>query len=338
MTLRVTRRLGTRRLGAVVGAAALAGSLASCASVAGISDPPTATVGGAVSSSRAQAIAAQVIDTAEKATATPGAEGDALRDSAFTGDALTAAKADAKLAGTLSQDQKDAVTLTPTPPVVLAVSNGLSYPRSMVVQTTRAKSGLPVLSLLVTPDVRTAFKIAASAPMLPATEVPAFDQVTQGAPSLGDDAAGLAVEPEQLVGAYAASLAYPAPPATDNRPFTDDAFANKIKAAAKDQADKVASVGSFTEQHLAKDVAGGLRLAGDRGALAFTVMERKDTLLNKASGTINVSEPFKALTGVSSVKAEATLDSLEFVVFVIPDSGQAQVVAAQENLVSATGT
>jgi hypothetical protein len=67
-------------------------------------------------------------------------------------------------------------------------------------------------------------------------------------------------------------------------------------------------------------------------------MERKDTLLNKASGTINVSEPFKALTGVSSVKAEATLDSLEFVVFVIPDSGQAQVVAAQENLVSATGT
>jgi hypothetical protein len=29
---------------------------------------------------------------------------------------------------------------------------------------------------------------------------------------------------------------------------------------------------------------------------------------------------------------------LEFVVFVIPDSGQAQVVAAQEHLVAATGT
>jgi hypothetical protein len=68
------------------------------------------------------------------------------------------------------------------------------------------------------------------------------------------------------------------------------------------------------------------------------VLERKDTLLNKTSGTINVSEPFKALTGVSAVKAEATLDSLEFVVFVIPDSGQAQVVAAQEHLVAATGT
>ena len=327
-----------RRLTAVAGATLVAAALAGCASVAGISDAPTATVGGAVSSSRAQSIAAQVVQTAEKAAATPGADGDSLRDAAYTGDALTAAKADAKLAGTLTQDQKDALTLTDAPPVVLAVSNGLSYPRSMIVQTTRAKSGLPVLSLLVTPDVRTPFKIAASAPMLPATEVPAFDQVTQGAPSLGDDPSGLAVEPEKLVAAYAASLAYPTPnPATDP-PFTDDAFANKIKAAAKDQADKIASVGTFTEQHLAKDVAGGLRLAGDRGALAFTVIERKDTVLNKTTGTINVSDQFKTLTGLSSVKAEATLDTLEFVVFVIPASGQAQAVAAEEHLVAASGT
>jgi len=328
----------TRRLAAVAGSGLLAVSLTSCAAVAGISDAPTGTVGGAVSGTRAQTIAAQVIDTAQKASAAPGAEGDTLRDAAYTGDALTAAKADAKLAGTLSQDQKDALALTPSAPVVLAVSNGLSYPRSMVVQTTRAKSGLPVLSLLVTPDVRTPFKIAASAPMLPATEVPAFDQVTQGAPSLGDDAGGLAIDPEKLTGDYAASLAYPAPAVAGDRPFTDDAFAAKVKAAAKDQADKVASVGTFTEQHLAKDVAGGLRLAGERGALAFAVMERKDTVLNKTTGTINVSPQFTVLTGLSSVKAEATLDTLELVVFVIPDSGQAQVVAAQEHLVSATGT
>ena len=98
---------------------------------------PPATVGGAVSGTRAQSIAAQVMDTAQKAAAAPGADGDTLRDAAYTGDALTAAKADAKLAGTLTQDQKDALALTPAAPVVLAVSNGLSYPRSMVVQTTR---------------------------------------------------------------------------------------------------------------------------------------------------------------------------------------------------------
>lgn len=334
----MTRPGPRHRLVGIAGAALLAATLAGCTAVAGISDAPTATVGGAVSSARAQAIAAQVVEAAQKSTAAPGADGDALRAAAYTGDALTAAQADAKLAGTLTQEQKDALALTPAAPVVLAVSNGLSYPRSMVVQTTRAKSGLPVLSLLVTPDVRTPFKIAASAVMLPATEVPAFDQVTQGAPALGDDAAGLAVTPEKLAGAYAASLAYPAPAASGDQPFTDDAFATKVKAAAKDQAGKLESVGSFTEQHLAKDVTGGLRLAGDRGALAFAVMERKDTVLNKTSGTINVSDQFKALTGLSSVKAEATLDTLEFVAFVIPDSGQAQVVAAEEHLVSATGT
>jgi hypothetical protein len=208
----------------------------------------------------------------------------------------------------------------------------------MIVQTTREKSGLPVLSLLVTPDVRTPFKIAASAPMLPATEVPAFDQVTQGAPSLGDDAVGLAVDPSELVGAYAASLAFPVPATVPDQPFTDDAFAAKVKAAAKDQADKITSVGTFTEQHVAKDVTGGLRLAGERGALAFAVVERKDTVLNKGSGSINVSDAFKALTGLPSVKAEATLDTMEFVVFVIPGSSQAQVVAAQEHLVAASGT
>jgi hypothetical protein len=331
-------RLARRRLTVLAGAALLTATLAGCTAVAGISDPPTATVGGAVSGTRAQVIAAQVMDTAQKGAATTGADGDTLRDAAYTGDALTAATADAKLAGTLTKDQKDALAVTSAAPVVLAVSNGLSYPRSMVVQTTRAKSGLPVLSLLVTPDVRTPFKIAATAPMLPATEVPAFDQVTQGAPLLGDDPAGLAVEPGKLVGAYAASLAYPAPAAVPDQPFTDDAFAVKVKAAAKDQADKIASVGSFTEQHVAKDVTGGLRLAGERGALAFAVMERKDTVLNKTAGSINVSDAFKALTGLSSVKAEATLDTLEFVVFVIPNTGQAQVVAAQEHLVAATGT
>jgi hypothetical protein len=330
---------GMRRgLTVLAGAALLTASLTGCATVAGISDPPTGTVGGAVSGTRAQSIAAEVMDTAQKAAAAPGADGDTLRDAAYTGDALTAAKADAKLAGTLTQDQKDALALTPAAPVVLAVSNGLSYPRSMVVQTTRSKSGLPVLSLLVTPDVRTPFKIAASAPMLPATEVPAFDQVTQGAPSLGDDPAGLAVDPATLAGAYAASLAYPTAAATADQPFTDDAFGSKVKAAAKTQADQLTSGGTFTEQHAAKDVAGGLRLAGDRGALAFAVMERKDTVLNKSSGAINVSDPFKVLTGLSSVKAEATLDTLEFVVFVIPQSGQSQVVGAQEHLVAASGT
>jgi hypothetical protein len=326
------------RLTAALGALALTAGLSGCASIAGVTDVPTATVGGALAASQAQALAAQVVQTAQKAAAAPGADGDPLRETAYTGDALVAAKADAKLASTLSQDQKDALTLTAAAPTVLAVSSGEAYPRVMVVQTTRAKSGLPVLSLLTTPDARTPFKIAVSAPMLPSSEVPAFDQLTKGAPVLGDDATGLAVDPEKLLAAYAASLAFPAPTAAADAPFGDDAFAAKLKQSAKAQNDALSGVGTFTQQHQAKDVVGGLRLAGGKGALVFAVMTRKDTLLNRTQGTITPSPQFQALTGLTSIKAEAVQDSLELVLFVVPDSGRAQVVGAEEHLVSASGT
>lgn len=332
------RWLSPRRLLGTVAAVSLSATLTGCATIAGVMDPPEVKVGGAVSSTRAQTIAASVIDTAQKAQAAPGADGDALRDSAFTGDALTAAKADAKLSSTLTQEQKDAAALTDAAPTVLAVSSGLTYPRFLVVQATTAKSGLPVLYLLSTPDVRTPFKIAASAPMLPSAEVPAFDRVAQGAPALGEGSEGLAIDPEKLLAAYASALAFPTPQPQTDPPFTQDAFATKVMDNAKAQGDQLASTGSFTEQHLAKDMAGGLRLANNEGALVFGVLDRKDTILNRAQGTVNASPQFTALTGVSTIKAEAVLDTLEFVVFVVPDTGQARVVAAEEHLVSASGT
>jgi hypothetical protein len=174
--------------------------------------------------------------------------------------------------------------------------------------------------------------------MLPSSEVPAFDQLTQGAPVLGDDATGLATDPEKLLAAYAASLAFPAPAAGADPPFGDDAFAAKLKQSAKAQNDALSGVGTFTQQHQAKDVVGGLRLAGGKGALVFAVMTRKDTLLNRTQGTITPSPQFQALTGLTSIKAEAVQDSLELVLFVVPDSGRAQVVGAEEHLVSASGT
>lgn len=329
------------RVAGLLTVVALAASLSSCATIAGVSDVPTASVGGAVSSARAGAIAAQVMSTATKAAAAPGADGDALRAQAYTGDALTAATADAKIASTLTQQQKDALALTSAAPVVLAVSGGLTYPRVMLVQTTRSASGLPVLSLLTTPDARTPFKIAASAPMLPSAQVPAFDQLTQGAPALGTGA-GLAVDPQKLLAAYAASLAFPAPAAADAAdpaaPFASDSFAESVRKSAKAQSDALSGVGTITSQYSAKDVVGGLDVAGGKGALVFTVMQRKDTILNQTRGTITPTVQFTALTQLTSIKAEATIDTLEFVVFVVPSSGQAQAVGAQEHLVGASGT
>jgi len=344
-------RSSSRRIVGGLGAGLLSLSLAGCATVVGVTDAPTATVGGALPSPQAQAIATQVVAAAEQATAAPGAEGDAVRATAFSGTALTAASADAKLAATVSQEAKNARTLTASPPVVLAVSRGLDYPRSMVVQTTRAQSGLPVLHLLTTPDVRTPYRIAASTLMLPSAAVKAFDKVAQGSPVLGDGS-GLVVRPEDLTKRYAASLAFPAaaapteaPPteatptdAPTDAPFSDDTFATGVRASAVSQSQGLATIATLTQQHDLADVIGGLRVAGGKGALVFTVLDRKDSVVNKPGAVVAPLPAFTALTGLTTVTAEASQHTLEFVAFFVPERGQAVVVGAEEHLVAASGT
>ncbi|WP_411285414.1 hypothetical protein [Lapillicoccus sp.] len=340
-------RSSNRRIVVGLGAGLLSLSLAGCATVVGVTDAPTATVGGALPSSQAQAIATQVVAAAEKATTAPGAEGDAVRATAFSGMALTAASADAKLAATVSAEVKNARTVTASPPVVLAVSRGLDYPRSMVVQTTRAQSGLPVLHLLTTPDVRTSYRIAASTLMLPSAAVKAFDKVAQGSPVLGDGSS-LAVRPEDLTKRYAASLAFPAAasptdaPPTDapptDAPFSDDTFATGVRASAVSQSQGLANIATLTQQHDLADVIGGLRVAGGKGALVFTVLDRRDSVVNKPGAVVTPLPAFTALTGLTTVTAEASQHTLEFVAFFVPERGQAVVVGAEEHLVAASGT
>jgi len=331
------RQRGASRLVVALVAGALSALLTACAGLAGVSDAATQTVGGAVRPTQAQTIAAKVIGESERAAAAPGPEGDALRAEAYTGDALVAATADAKLAATLSAQVRGARTSATSPPVVLAVSRGPSYPRSMLLQTTRAQSGLPVLHLLSTPDVRTPYRIAASTPMLPSASVRAFEPVTQGSTALGDGS-GLVRRPEELAQAYAASLAFPAPAPAADRPFAPDTFAAGVAAGASSQNQDLGGVGTFAQQHEAKDITGGLRVRGNAGALVFAVLDRTDTLLNKTPGTLKPSAPFTALTGLSTVKAEAQLRTLEFVAFLVPDAGQVVVVGADEHLYAASGT
>lgn len=330
-------RLRGRRFVTGIAAGLLGASLTGCAAVAGVSDPPTGAVGGAVRSAQAQSIAGQVVGDSEKSVAAPGPEGDGLRASVYTGDALEAARADARLAPTLSQETRDARTLTAQAPVVLAVSRGTGYPRSILVQSTRARSGLPVLYLLMTPDVRTPYRIAASTPMLPSASVKAFDAVTQGSSALSDGA-GLVDQPETLARRYAGSLAFPARDPDPDPPFAPDVFAAGVRAGATSQSQGIDGIGTFTQQHEPKDVTGGLRVKGDRGGLVFAVLDRKDILLNRTQGTLTPSAQFTALTGLSTVKAEAQLKTLEVVAFYVPDAGPAVVVGAEEHLYAASGT
>ena len=329
-----TRR---RAVPTLILAAVLTGLLSACGALVGLGPVPTGSVGGAVDSSRAQAIAARVVAAAVKAEATPTSAGDAARRLVYTGDALAAATADARLAATTDAKTTDERVLTAAPPVVLAVSRGLTYPRAMVVQTTRATSGLPVLYLLTTPDVRTPYQIASSAPMLAGASVKVFDPLTRGSLPVGSGD-GLSVTPTALTAAYAASLAFPAPTGkATNTVVPNDSFAQGVRASAANQSRGMNGRGTLTEIHTAKDVVGGLRVVGGAGALVFVAMNRSDSFLNRASSTITPSKQFTALTGLKTVTSEANLSTLEIVVFAVPETGPAVTVAAEEHLYAASG-
>lgn len=349
LTLRsLTLRRSARARAAVRGpvlALVVVTALSGCGALVGLGPVPTDTVGGAVDAARAKTVAARVIADAVKADAVPKAAGDASRAAVYSGDALVAARADAKLTSVTGATGRADRALSGTPPVVLAVSRGLTYPRSMVVQTTRAKSGLPVLSLLVTPDVRSPYRIAASATMLPGASVKSFAPLIQGSDPLGGGAgggagagAGLAVAPLTLTKQYAAALAFPAPKPTGATSFvTGDSFASGVRASAANQNTSMHGIGSFTQEHTARGVLGGMRTADGTGALVFAALDRRDTFLNRAKGTLKPSASFTLLTGLSSVTAEADLSTLEIVVFFVPDTGQAVTVAAEEHLYDASG-
>lgn len=331
----MTRRPRTLLL--LVSAVVLAGLLSACSALVGLAPVPPRAEEGALDAAQARTIAARVVASAVTADSMPTSAGDAARRTAYSGDALAAASADARLAATGDAKKTADRALTATPPVVLAVSRGLPYPRSMIVQTTRAKSGLPVLSLLTTPDVRTPYRIAISAPMLAGASVKGFDPLTRGSEGVGTGA-GLAVAPATLTTTYAASLAFPVPTAKGPSPFVpDDSFAQGVRASAANQNKSMDGRGTFTQVHTAKAVVGGLRVAGGAGALVFTAMDREDIFLNRTAGTLTPSKPFTALTGLTSVTSEADLSTLEIVVFFIPDSGQAVTVAADEHLYDASG-
>ncbi|GAA1892908.1 hypothetical protein [Lapillicoccus jejuensis] len=318
-------------------ALAAALGLGACGVVVGVGPAPTATVGGVLDSARAQEIATRVVGQARQAAATPGAVGDALRTAAFTGDALVAARADAKLASATASTVKAQRELVAAAPSVLAVSRGASYPRTIVAQSRYEQSDLPVLLLLVTPDARTSYRIAASVGMLPGTQVPGFDQVSTGSAGLGAADVADGGRYGTLLDGYASSLAYPAPTSTTAPGVAaGDRFASAVRTNAAAQAKAVAAIGSFRQVHDLRSVVGGLHTADGRGALVFATLDRSDTLLVR-SGTLRLPSTFTVLSGLSSVSSEADLTTLEVVALVVPPDGDATVVGGEEHLYAASG-
>jgi hypothetical protein len=326
-----------RSLRASTGGVVLALVLTACAplnGVLGIRDVPAPQPAGAVSASRADEIATAVLRTADQEKPA-GKTGDQARAAVFTGMALTAANAEARIAANLPAAARRQLESSDEPPVVLAVSAGSAFPRQIVVRTTLKESKLPVLHLLVSPDVRTPYRIAASATMVPGASVRPFAPLATGSSPLGT-AAGLAITPEEILASLPASLNFPTAGDRDPR-IAADSWTTALRQAVTAKASSLQAVGTLTQQHSSRGVIGGLRASGDQGAVVFLALDRRDVLVNKTGATLVPTPAFTVLSGKKSVATEAVTQTLEFLVIEIPATGPARVVAASEQLYAAQG-
>jgi hypothetical protein len=76
-------------------------------------------------------------------------------------------------------------------------------------------------------------------------------------------------------------------------------------------------------------------------ALVFGVLQRTDSFAVKSSQNVNTAanKAFVLLTGRKVITKSASITTLEFVVFTVPQStGQAKLVAAREQIVAGSGS
>jgi hypothetical protein len=312
----------------------------------GIHEAPAArTTSAPMTVDQAKSILARVFTAAYLGETTTGAAAGEQRRTAYTGQGLRGVEGRVKLASV-----QPAVTTSPLlapHPKLLAVSRGFGFPRFIVAQTVASDGGLPVLHLLVSPDAATPYRISMSVEMVPPATVQPFDRLTSGSPLVANGtgplvtkSAGLAVAPDTLLSLYAAKMAFPAK-AVSKPPFAQDSFSGQLQSGAAAAAAAVSTQASFTQVHkVVPDSVYAVRVAsGD--ALVFGVLERTDSFAVKTSQNVNTAanKAFVLLTGKKLITQSASITTLEFVVFSVPQStGQAQLVAAREQIVAGSGS
>ena len=307
--------------------------------VLGIREPPKANPALApVTVGQAKSILTRDFTAAQQGGATTGAAAQAALSTAYTGEALRAAKARVRLVAVQPVSGESPV-LTPLQPRLLAVSRGFGFPRLIVAQTVAAEGSLPVLHLLMSPSAATPYRISMSATMLPSSSVKPFGPLIQGSPLL-TNGAELVVSGTALLGAYAAGMAFPAKAVT-NPPFVADPFSTQVHVRAAGVANAVATQATFSQVHkvVPNSVYAVRQANGD--ALVFGVIERTDLVKVKEGQAVNTAsnKAFVLLTGKSAVTKSASITTLEFVVFSVPQSkGRAILVAASEQVVAGSGS
>lgn len=297
--------------------------------------PPEVTTAAPLSAPGAQSIADRVMSAAAAAESVPGADGDKQRAAVLTGSALALATAAAKLPP--EDKATGAPVQKPASPKVLAVSRGRSWPRAMFVETTRGDGG-QTLSLLLCRDANSQFKLAASATMQPGASVPALDTFAAGS-AVNPDTKGLVGQPAPLLTEYAAAVAYPKPKTPEHFDLGSDQFATVLRRNAAAQAKALGTLATFAQKHAVDSKQFFSFRLRSGGVVVFGLMKRTDTLTLKPKGkALTPSADLARLLKKKKLAKSATIATYESVIFTVPATGKAAMVAADEQLISAAGS
>ncbi len=329
------------RLLPVVLAAVLCTALAGCGigdRIVGTRAVPVEATGGAPLDERTSvAIVARVLGEAATASAADTAPGRADRARVLAGQALAAADAAAGVRDPASTPDPVAV---PAPPEVLAISAGRAWPRTILATTLDERSSTRHLHLLVSSSASRPYVLVATVPMTAGTSVPALGPVVRGAEPVGSLTKGDARAGLVLL-AYARALAHPRPTAT-TLIGTSDPLARDLTANAAAQTKALGALADLTQTHaLAPGIAGrplGFALAGG-GSVVFGQLLRTDrVVLRPKAKEVVLPADIARLVKRAKVTRQVTVRTLEDVIVVLPATGPARVIGAEEQRLDATGS
>jgi hypothetical protein len=221
----------------------------------------------------------------------------------------------------------------------VVVTSGRAFPRLLIAIGKPEGAGAPQLSVLRTPDVRTPYRVATRADLLPGAVLPETAASSRGAAVLPADVSGLVSTPTKALADYARLLQTGRSAGTS---FAPDIVVRSVRENAAGQAKGVRAVATYSQVHRPQAQGVHVVRTTDGGALVVAAIDRFDRFtVRKGAGTIKPPAAYTALSrGVAKITKRAEVTTVQVVVMVLPPhgGGPARVVGFRELPVSVTAS
>ncbi len=299
--------------------------------VAGIHDAPAESSGGAsMTQEAATEVAERVLDRATSHREAGSSSSAAERERLFSGPALREASAASSTQERPDHPSEDAEDLA-----VLGVSRGHDWPRTIL--ATSQDEGAQYLHVLVAEAADEPFTLFAEVRMAAGASVPALAPVDEGTPaSVAEDPGE---EASSAASAWAKGMAHPGPRSAPEGIDLGDAFSTALRKNAAKQDEDLDDLATYRQRQSTADAGTVSFELAEGGQLSFVPMTRTDTFTvgRKAKELTLGDRGVRRILDTSKVERSLTIQHVETLALVTPESGRARLVGANEVLRSAEG-